>query len=110
MVIKIGEVTALSASTLRVIPDDRQTMIETIGGVVVQDFGHVEAGDKFSCTAVIRPEDKDIIFGYWHNRTRVQITDNNGNVLENMRVKIKGYEDLQGFRNHYHVEFEFWKE
>ena len=29
MVIKIGEVIALSASVLRVIPDDRQTMIET---------------------------------------------------------------------------------
>ena len=109
MVIKIGEVTALSASVLRVIPDDRQTMIETIGGVVVQDLGYVEAGDKFSCTAVIRPEDKDTVYGYWHNRTRVRITDSNGNVYENMRVKIKGYENVQGFKNCYSVEFEFWR-
>lgn len=109
MLIKIGAVDALSAENSGVIPDDRQSIIETIGGVVVQDFGHIEEGDKFTYTVTFRPEDATIIRNYWHNRTRVNVVDECGNVLENMRVVVKRYKYEPNFKNYYRAELELWK-
>lgn len=42
---------SLSVEGWKVLPDDRQQTMEVLGGTVVQDFGHLESGDKYSCTA-----------------------------------------------------------
>ncbi len=107
--IKIGEIQTMSVTNWQTVPDDRQTMIETIGGVVVQDFGHISDGDKFSCTVTVTREDSEIIFGYWHNRTLVNVVDEGGAIYQNMRVKVKSYGFLQGFAKYLQINLEFWK-
>ena len=55
MAIRIGDAVSLSnPSSEQITPDDRQQLIETIGGVVVQDFGHIAAGDKISWELVLK--------------------------------------------------------
>lgn len=93
----------------QVIPDDRVTLIQTIGGVAVQDFGHVEEGDKFSCKVTLHKADAEIIYNYWHNRTRVTVEDQAGNIFENMRVIVKNYSYLDGFKKYYKATLEFWR-
>ena len=109
MHIKIGEVQTLTVEDWQVTPDDRQSLIQTIGGVAVQDFGHFESGDKFSCTVTLRADDAELIYNYWHNRTLINVEDEGGNIYENMRVIVKSYSYLTGFKKYYKATLEFWK-
>ena len=59
--IAIGDITTLDTENWQVVPDDRQQLVEIIGGVAVQDFGHVAAGDKISCTGRVRKRDFDTL-------------------------------------------------
>ena len=99
----------LSVENWKIITDDRQKIFETIGGVVVQDFGHVEEGDKFSCTVTLKKSDAAIIFGYWHNRTLVDVEDEGGEIYKNLRVLVKSYGYLSGFQKYLRVQLEFWR-
>lgn len=110
MHIKIGEAKTLSVENWEVTLDDRQTKLETIGGVVVQDFGHVDAGDSFSCTVTLSRADAEILRNYWHNRTLVTVTDEAGVAHENLRVIIKSYSYVPHFKDFYRVSLEFWRE
>ena len=47
------------------LPDDRQRMVEIVGGTVVQDFGHVAQGDRISCMATVLAADWEKIKRYW---------------------------------------------
>ena len=109
MIIKIGEVKTLTVENWEVIPDDRQSTVETIGGVVVQDFGRVPEGDKVSCSIVIRAADKDIFFGYCNNRTLVTVIDEAGNIHDNCRVVLKKYSYVQYFGKYYNMSIEIWR-
>ena len=109
IVINIGTVKTLSVENWKVTPDDRQSIVETIGGVVVQDLGRVPAGDKFSCSVNVRAVDAEIIFGYWNNRTLVTIIDEAGNIHENCRVVVKEYSYIPHFGNYYNLSLEFWR-
>lgn len=109
MVIRIGEVKTLNVENWKFIPDDRQSTVETIGGVVVQDFGRVPKGDKISCSANIRAADKDTLFGYWNNRTLVTVIDEAGNSHENCRVIVKEYSYIPHFGKYYNLTLEFWR-
>ena len=109
MAIKIGDAHALTSSDWLVTPDDRQTLIQTIGGVEVQDLGYIKDGDKFTCKAVVFKTDADLIFNYWHNRTLVNVTDEAGFVYENLRVLVKRYSYVYKFSDYLNVELEFWK-
>lgn len=109
MFINIGAVKTLSVENWRVTPDDRQSLIETIGGVVVQDFGRVEGGDKFSCTVNVRAADKDVIFQYWYNRTLVTVIDEAGISHDNCRVIVKDYSYIPHFGNYFNLNLEFWR-
>ena len=51
--IQIGDVRTLEAENWQILPDDRQRMVEIVGGMAVQDFGHVAQGDRISCTATV---------------------------------------------------------
>ena len=60
-------------------PDDRQEQHKTINGVVVEDYGHVDAGD-----------------------------DHAGTVWENSRGAIKKDSYIGYHENYYKLEREFW--
>ena len=109
MAIKIGGVIPTRFENWDITPDDRQQRFETIGGVEVQDFGHVEEGDTISCDVTLSAADAGIIFDYWHNRTRVNVEDEGGTVYENMRVLVKRYPRIKHFSPYYAVKLEFWR-
>ena len=109
MAIKIGTVTPTRFENWKVIPDDRQSTFETIGGIEVQDFGHVEEGDKYSCDVTLSAADADIIFDYWHNRIKANVEDEGGQVFENMRVVVKEYNRIKYFPPYFAAKLEFWR-
>ncbi len=109
MVIKIGTVETLNVENWQFTPDDRQELLETIGGVVVQDLGRVPEGDKVTCTVNIRASDKDTLFGYWNNRTLVTIIDEAGNIHDNCRVKVTAYSYIPHFGKYYNLSLEIWR-
>ena len=107
--IQIGEVRTLDADNWQIIPDDRQQQVEIIGGMAVQDFGHVEAGDKVSCNVTMTIENWGAVCGYWNSRQSVQITDEGGNVWPNMRVVVKSYQYVSRFPKAVKATLEFWR-
>ena len=107
--IQIGDVKTLTVENWRVIPLDLQETVEIVGGVAVQDFGRVPAGDKFSCEVTVWAKDKDTIFSYWDNRTKVTVIDEADNTHENMRVVVREYGYLEGFKKYYRLSLEFWR-
>lgn len=110
MAIKIGTVTTLNSSNWKVIPDDRQKQVETIGGVEVQDFGRVPEGDKYTCNIEVSNDDAEIIFYYWETRTRVTVINEAGKVHENIRVIVKDYGHIQEYeKDYYKMTVEFWR-
>ncbi len=108
MRIKIGDVWTLTVENWAVQPDDRQEMVEVIGGVVVQDFGHVVAGDKISCKISVRQNDAPTLFNYWHERALIDVKDESGIVWNNRRVVIKSYSYRPHFANVYDADIELW--
>ena len=110
MHIRIGEVETLRTEDWNVIPDDRQTRIETIGGIVIQDFGHVEEGDAYSCKVTLSADNASILSGYWCDREPVNVRDVSGRELQNMRVVVKKYGYVERYEEDYYwAELEFWK-
>ena len=107
--IKIGEIETLRTENWQIIPDDRQTRIETIGGVVVQDFGHVEGGDSYSCKIIVESAGANAIAACWHNRILVPVIDVNGTAIGDMRVVIKKYGYVEHFEDHIWAEIELWR-
>ena len=107
--IKIGGVVPTRFEDWNVTPDDRQSKIETIGGVEVQDFGHAEEGDTLSCKVTLSGADAATIFSYWNKRTLVNVEDEGGIVYENSRVVVKKYSRIKCFPPYFAVELEFWR-
>ena len=108
--IAIGDITTLDTENWQVVPDDRQQTVEIVGGVAVQDFGHVAAGDKISCTVRVRKRDFDTLVKYWDDRTLVDVTDEAGIVWENVRVVVKSYEYIPRFLSKaVQASIEFWR-
>lgn len=107
--IQIGEVRTLDVDNWQIIPDDRQQQVEIIGGVAVQDFGHIESGDKISCNVTVRVGGWQEICRYWNSRQLVQITDEGGTVWSNMRVVVKSYQYVSRFPKAVKATLEFWR-
>ena len=78
-------------------------------GVAVQDFGHIEEGDKVSCSVTVLADGWETIKGYWDNRTLVNISDEAGVVWSNMRVVVKSYEYVPHFPHAVKATLEFWR-
>lgn len=96
--IKIGDAVSLGRPTdWTYTPDDRQKQVEIIGGVSVQDFGHVAAGDKFSFSAQFENAQFAKIVEYWNKRILVDITDQGGNTWAGCRVILKSYSYVEKF-------------
>ena len=107
--IQIGEVRTLDADNWQIIPDDRQQQVEIIGGMAVQDFGHVEAGDKVSCNVTVTGEGWREICRYWNSRQLVAVKDEGGNVWPSMRVIVKSYQYVPRFSKAIKATLEFWR-
>ena len=107
--IQIGDVRTLEAENWQVLPDDRQRMVEIVGGMAVQDFGHVAQGDRISCTVTVLAADWEKIKRYWDEREKVDVTDEAGNVWHNMRVTVKAYAYVPHFSKAYKLTLEFWR-
>lgn len=108
--IKIGDVETLRTENWSVIPDDRQTRIETFDGVVVQDFGHIIEGDSYSCSVTLPAAGGASIAEYWNKRELVTVRDVAGVELPDMRVVIKKYSYVEFFEKEYFkADLEFWR-
>ena len=90
-------------------PDDRQRMVEIVGGMVVQDFGHVTQGDRISCAVTVLADGWEKIKRYWDAREKVDVTDEAGNVWHNMRVTVKAYAYVPHPSKAYKITLEFWR-
>lgn len=89
-------------------PDDRQEQHQTIDGVVVEDYGHVDAGDVINCTVVMAYKEYEKVYNYWLNRTKVKVVDHAGTVWENMRVVIKKDSYITYHESYHKLEIELW--
>ena len=109
MAIRIGDAVSLSnPSSEQITPDDRQQLIETIGGVVVQDFGHIAAGDKISWELEFNSENWEKILAYWNQRTMVSVTDAGGDVFL-ARVVVKSYVRIPRFPKYHRAAIDLWR-
>lgn len=110
MHIKIGDAETLQTTDWSVIPDDRQTRLDTIGGKIVQDFGLVEEGNSYSCKATLSAEAGEVVQEYFRSREFVTVRDAGGREIPHMRVIIKKYGYVDRFeKNYFWAEFEFWR-
>ena len=103
--ITIGEVQTLTVENWSVVPDNRITVIQTMGGNVVQDYGHIQSGDAFTCLCNVSNSAKDKIFSYWQNQTKVTIVDEAGEQYENMRVIVDKYGRISNFPGFWSINF-----
>jgi len=102
-------VRTLSVENWQIVPDDRQQLLEIVGGAVVQDFGSITEGDRISCSVVVTARDWEKIKGYWDSRAMVSVTDEGGNTLPSMRVVVKSYSYVAHFPKAYSLSLEFWR-
>ena len=109
MHINIGGVRTLNVDGWEMVPDDRQETVEIFGGVAVQDYGHVEAGDKIRCSVTVSAAGWNIIKRYWDTRTLVDVEDEAGNIYRNLRVVVKSWRYVHRFPDHYNLTMEFWR-
>jgi len=107
--IQVGDVQTLEVENWQITPDDRQQQVEIVGGVAVQDFGHVTEGDKVSCSVTVLADGWETIKGYWDNRALVNISDEAGVVWEDMRVVVKSYQYVPHFHKAVKATLEFWR-
>lgn len=92
----------------KITPDDRQTLEQIIGGVVVQDFGRVEAGDKTSWTLQFDADNFEKLKGHWLKRELVTVTDTAKEAFK-ARVLVKSWSNVERFGGTYKVEIELWR-
>ena len=95
---------------MEIVPDDRQEIVKTIGGVVVEDYGVVANGEIISLSAVFSENDYSTLLNYWTNRTRVTVTLDDGTIINNARIVIRRTQFANEVLNHYKKVFmEVWK-
>ncbi len=106
----IGEIIVYSrTSEWTVTPDDRQTLIKTFGGNIVEDYGRFESGDVISCEFIFRKKDWDKIINYWKNRTKIDIIKEDSTVIPNARIVIKTILEIPKFPDMVKSKLEFWR-
>ena len=107
--VKIGDAMSMSNPERESItPDDRQTIVQTLSGNVVQDFGQFDNGEKVSMSLQFDADNWAKVMAYWKARTMVTITDNVSHSFD-ARVLIKQYAYVDWFRDHITATLEFWR-
>ena len=107
--VKIGDAMSMSnPESESITPDDRQTIVQTLSGNVVQDFGQFDNGEKVSMSLQFDADNWAKVMAYWKARTMVTITDNVSHSFD-ARVVIKSYSYVDRFRSNAKATLEFWK-
>ena len=57
----------------------------------------------------MKAADKNILFGYWNNRTLVTTIDEADNAYDYCRVKVVDYCYVQHFFRYYNLNLEIWR-
>lgn len=108
--LKIGDAEAFKRpESWAVTPDDRQEKHETINGVVVEDYGVVDAGETISTTAIFTYYNYLKILEYWRSRQKVPVIDVAGIDHGALRVVVKSDTYIDRFESFHKLELEFWK-
>lgn len=96
---------------VEIVPDDRQEIVKTIGGVVVEDYGVIANGEIISLSAVFSENDyNNTLLNYWSNRTKVTVTLDDGTIINNARIVIRRTQFANEVLNQYKkVYLEVWK-
>ena len=89
--------------------DDRIEKIELINGNAVQNYGHIESGDTFSLTAIFKKTDYQRIVNLWESDTKINYTDESGEVHQNLRLVLRRKKYLAKFPKYVELTFELWK-
>ena len=110
MIIKIGEAVSLkSPDGFTITPDDRQEIIQTDGGNVIQDYGHVASGDKIAFSCNFRKTDFEKIYQYWEHRELVDV-EFGGVTFPSSRIKIISWGFFERFENTtVNARIEIWR-
>lgn len=116
MAINIGTITSIGRTKdLDITPDDRQELVKVVDstgnqGVVVEDYGVVADGAVISLSATFSAADYNVLSGYWSNRTRVQVTLDDGTVINNARIVLRRTRYADNVLNSYKtVDLEVWR-
>lgn len=89
--------------------EDRIEKIELINGNAVQDYGHIETGDKFALTCIFTVEDYRKLAKFWEKRTKVTFVDEAGTEWADMRLVIQRVKYLRHFPDYVELTFELWR-
>lgn len=89
--------------------DDRIEKVELINGNTVQDYGHCETGDSISLECIFSMENYLRINELWQTRTKVNFTDESGDIWSNMRLVLKKIKYVKKFPEYVYLNFELWK-
>ena len=117
-IVKIGSVQSLGkVESYTVTPDGRQTKVQVVDGVVVQDMGIFSDGMTFSFSTTFLAGDFKAIVAMWENRQKFTFTDTTGEEYANCRIVIKTWQPLDGFERNlknfeqmaYKVSCEVWR-
>lgn len=110
MKIKINNIESFrSPESVNITLDDRIEKIQLINGNCIQDYGHISSGDTITVTAIFKKSDFESIVQLWSNRTLVTYRDDGGNLWNNMRLVLRGYQYVARFPGYVSVNFELWR-
>ncbi len=108
MSVRIGQARSLNdPESETILPDDRQELIQVMGGVVVQDYGVVTEGTKATWQLDFTQSEWDKIVSYWTNRTMVTVSGAGWSPFT-ARVIVKSYRRIDRFRTCIKAQLEFW--
>ena len=91
-----------------IVTNDRQTLVQTMGGNVVQDFGYHASDSKLTLSLQFDAANWEKVCGYWQSRKLVDITDTSGHKI-NGRIIIKSYSYIDRFRDYIKASLEIWR-
>lgn len=109
MSVKIGDARSMNdPQGEKITPDDRQTLIEVYDGVVVQDWGRVQDGDRITWSLQFDAKAWELVKGYWTNRNIVNVTDTDGKTFS-ARVIVRSWSIVSRFPDCVTAEIELWR-
>lgn len=111
--VKIGNVESIGKATdYNFTLDDRQELIKTVNGAVVVDpWDGVRnnEGDTIAFKATFTNADAETVRSIWANRTRVNVTLDDGTVIANARVIVRSISFPDLFeKTHKELGVEIW--
>ncbi|WP_085023895.1 hypothetical protein [Anaerovibrio sp. JC8] len=110
MKIKIGNAQSLTTpDSFKLQTDDRQQIIATDGGNIIQDYGHIASGDRITINATFHKSEFLKVWDYFQTRQLVEFQDPAGITWPDMRVRVLSYGYKSRFENYINCELELWR-